>query len=122
MIESAASDLEAGRIPDRAGAAESRALRKPGHDAWDISAASAEPSLRALLEQHGFAVQRMYQLNKIGTPGWWLYGKVLRRRHISKVMLKIFDKTVWFWRRVDRLLPWRRAVAGGGGDRKEVIV
>jgi hypothetical protein len=31
---------------------------------------------------------------------------VLRRGRISKVMLKIFDKTVWFWRRVDGLLPW----------------
>jgi len=32
---------------------------------------------------------------------------VLRRRQINKVMLKIFDKTVWFWRRTDGLLPWR---------------
>jgi glycosyltransferase involved in cell wall biosynthesis len=62
--------------------------------------------LQGLLEEHGFAVQRIYQLNKIGTPGWWLYGKVLRRKHISKVMLKSFDKTVWFWRRVDGLMPW----------------
>jgi hypothetical protein len=59
-----------------------------------------------LLEKHGFAVERMYQLNRIGTPGWWLYGKVLRRGRISKLMLKIFDKTVWFWRRVDGLMPW----------------
>jgi SAM-dependent methyltransferase len=62
--------------------------------------------LPALLAKHGFAVERMSQLNKIGTPGWWFYGKVLRRGHISKVMLKIFDKTVWFWRRVDGLMPW----------------
>ena len=61
--------------------------------------------LRALMEK-GFAVQRISQLNKIGTLGWWLYGKVLRRGRISKVMLKIFDKTVWFWRRVDGLMPW----------------
>ena len=40
-------------------------------------------------------------MNKIGTPGWWLFGKVLRRKHISKPMLKIFDKTVWIWRRID---------------------
>jgi hypothetical protein len=32
---------------------------------------------------------------------------MLHRRHISKVMLKIFDKTVWIWRRIDGLLPWR---------------
>ena len=66
-----------------------------------------ETELRALLEKRGFTVQRMYQLNKIGTPGWWFSGRVLRRGHISKVMLKIFDKTVWFWRAVDGLLPWR---------------
>jgi hypothetical protein len=51
-------------------------------------------------------VELMSQLNKIGTPGWWLYGSVLRRGRISKVLLKIFDKTVWFWRRVDGLMPW----------------
>ena len=62
--------------------------------------------LRTLLEQHGLVVQRIYQLNKIGMAGWWLYGKLLRRGHISKLMLKIFDKTVWFWRRADPLIPW----------------
>jgi hypothetical protein len=63
--------------------------------------------LEALLDKHGFAVQQIYQLNKIGTAGWWLYGKVLRRGRISKVMLKLFDKTVWFWRLIDGALPWQ---------------
>src|SRR5713226_6838970 len=63
--------------------------------------------LLALLERHGFSATQIYQLNKIGMPAWGLYGKVLHRKHISKVMLKAFDKTVWFWRRVDGLLPWR---------------
>ena len=42
-------------------------------------------------------------------------------------MLKIFDKTVWLWRRLDRLMPWpglslivvarkRTAVAGRRAD------
>ena len=66
----------------------------------------AKAGLRALLEQNGFTIKRMHQLNKIGTPAWWLYGKLLRRRHINKLSLKIFDKTVWFWRRMDGLLPW----------------
>src|SRR5579872_3870083 len=39
--------------------------------------------LRLLLERRGFKVSRTYQLNKIGTPAWWLYGKILRRRHIN---------------------------------------
>ena len=47
-----------------------------------------------------------YSLNKIGTPPWWIYSKLLGSIHINKVTLKIFDKTVWFWRRIDRWLPW----------------
>ena len=62
--------------------------------------------LSRLLEKRGFQVSRTYQLNKIGTPGWWVSGKILRRKQISKVMLKLFDKTVWIWRRLDGLLPW----------------
>ncbi len=62
--------------------------------------------LTMLLEQRGFAIRRVHQLNKIAAPGWWFSGRVLHRKHISKVMLKIFDKTVWFWRRIDGLLPW----------------
>jgi glycosyltransferase involved in cell wall biosynthesis len=63
--------------------------------------------LRSFLEQNGLRVKEMRQINKIGTPGWWLFGKVLRRKNLSKPMLKIFDKTIWIWRRIDWLLPWR---------------
>ncbi len=62
--------------------------------------------LRELLERAGFQVERLHELNKIGAPAWWMYGNLLRRRHISKVTLKLFDKSVWFWQRVDFLLPW----------------
>jgi hypothetical protein len=27
-------------------------------------------------------------------------------RNINKLVLKIFDKTVWIWRRLDGLMPW----------------
>jgi SAM-dependent methyltransferase len=63
--------------------------------------------LRALLTNHGFAVDRLYQLNKIGAPAWWLYSRVLRARHINKVTLKLFDKTVWLWKRIEGALPWK---------------
>jgi len=62
--------------------------------------------LRSLLEQQGFRIERVHQLNKIGKPAWWLYGKVLGRNYVSKITLKLFDKTVWIWRRIDGLLPW----------------
>ena len=61
---------------------------------------------RRLLESHGFSVDTIYSFNKAGTPPWWAYGKLLGSRNINKLVLKIFDKTVWIWRHTDRLLPW----------------
>jgi glycosyltransferase involved in cell wall biosynthesis len=63
--------------------------------------------LGTLLQQSGFEITRWIQLNKIGTPAWWLYGRVLKSRHINKITLKLFDKSVWFWRWIEPLLPWR---------------
>jgi glycosyltransferase involved in cell wall biosynthesis len=63
--------------------------------------------LRELLSQYGFEVQSTRQLNKVGAPAWWLFSRLLRRRQINKLILKIFDKTVWFWRHVDFVFPWR---------------
>ena len=62
--------------------------------------------LIALLRKHGFTVDQTHQFNKIATPGWWFFGRVLGRTRLRKVTLKIFDKTVWIWRRIDGLLPW----------------
>ncbi|MEX2264450.1 MAG: glycosyltransferase [Bryobacteraceae bacterium] len=61
---------------------------------------------RKLLEGAGFRVEKATHWNKIGTPAWWINSRLLGRTRINKVTLKIFDKTVWLWRRVDRVLPW----------------
>ena len=66
-----------------------------------------EPDLRRMLESRGFQVEHEYQINKIGTLSWWFFGKILHRKKMNRPGLKIWDKTVWFWRRVDFLLPWR---------------
>jgi glycosyltransferase involved in cell wall biosynthesis len=65
-----------------------------------------EAELRSMLVAAGFHVARIHQLNKFGTPAWLLHGRLLKRKHISKITLKLFDKTVWIWRRLDALLPW----------------
>jgi SAM-dependent methyltransferase len=62
--------------------------------------------LEKLLSSHGFQIEKVYSLNKIGTPPWWVHSKLLGSVHINKLTLKIFDKTVWLWRRIDWLLPW----------------
>ncbi len=61
----------------------------------------------ALLQESGFRVERISDFNKAGALAWLGVGRVLGRRRISKVTLKLFDKTVWMWRRIDPLLPWR---------------
>ena len=62
--------------------------------------------LEELVASQGFQVEKVYSLNKIGTPPWWLHSKMLGSGRISKLTLKIFDKTVWIWRRIDWMLPW----------------
>ena len=64
-------------------------------------------SLSALLDASGFEVRDYREMNKISTPAWWLFGRVLRSRSINKLFLKFFDKTVWIWRLLDPILPWR---------------
>lgn len=82
-----------------------------------------------MLETEGFGVECVYQFNRIGKPAWWFFSRVLRRQKVNKFTLKAFDKSVWFWRRVDRLLPWdglslivvaRKRTAAGGSPRVTV--
>ncbi|HUJ23111.1 MAG TPA: glycosyltransferase [Bryobacteraceae bacterium] len=62
---------------------------------------------RRLIEKAGMKVESMRSLNKTSAVSWWFYSRVLRTSHINKLSLKVFDKTVWLWRRIDGLLPWR---------------
>jgi len=59
-----------------------------------------------LMESQGFVVDKRFGFNKAGTPPWFAYSKLLGSRTINKPVLKIFDKTVWLWRRLDGLMPW----------------
>ncbi len=61
---------------------------------------------RRLMEREGFSVESIASFNKAGAPPWWAYSKVLGSKTISKPILKLFDKTVWFWSRLDGLMPW----------------
>jgi glycosyltransferase involved in cell wall biosynthesis len=58
------------------------------------------------LEDAGFTLQQLLDFNRFAIPGWWLNGKVLRRRTFSRVQLKTLDTMLPILRRVDRLFPW----------------
>jgi SAM-dependent methyltransferase len=62
---------------------------------------------RQLLESCGFEVQKVYSINKAGTAPWWTYSRVGESKRIGKPVLKLFDKTVWLWSRLDPVMPWK---------------
>lgn len=66
----------------------------------------AGADLRRVLESQGFTVEKVDDFNKAGAPPWWVTSRLLGSRRLSKPLLKAFDKTVWIWRRLDRLMPW----------------
>jgi hypothetical protein len=61
---------------------------------------------RRLMESQGFTVETAGSFNKVAALPWLAYSRVLGLRRINKPVLKIFDKSVWFWRRLDPLMPW----------------
>jgi 2-polyprenyl-3-methyl-5-hydroxy-6-metoxy-1,4-benzoquinol methylase len=63
--------------------------------------------LTALMEETGYDVENILGFNRISTPGWQLFGKVFQSRTVSTTALKIFDRLVWLWRRIDSNLPWK---------------
>jgi len=62
--------------------------------------------LQQLLGPLGFTIEHEHQVNKIGALGWWFSSRVLGRKRISRPALKLWDKSVWLLRRIDKLLPW----------------
>ena len=62
--------------------------------------------LRAKFGESGFHMRHLEFFNLAGIPGWWLTGRVLRRRLIPTGALKWYDALVPLFR-LERLLPWR---------------
>jgi glycosyltransferase involved in cell wall biosynthesis len=59
------------------------------------------------LQSTGFELESMRDFNHFAIPGWWLNGKVLKRRHFSRSQLKLFNMLVPVTRRLDRFVPGR---------------
>ncbi len=57
------------------------------------------------LRQTGFRTESMRDFNRVSVPGWWMNGKLLRRREFGRLQLKIFNMVVPLVRRLDRIVP-----------------
>ncbi len=62
--------------------------------------------LQAKMEEAGFRVERILDFNRISRPAWYVNGRLLNRTTIGRFQLRVFDRLVWLWRRIDHLLPW----------------
>ena len=62
--------------------------------------------LRERMQAAGLEVERVFEFNRVTRPGWILNGRILKRRHFSRLQLWLFDRLVWLWRRIDRAAPW----------------
>ncbi len=54
----------------------------------------------------GFRIRHLEYFNLAGVPGWWVAGRVLRRRLIPTGALRWYEALVPLFR-LERLLPWR---------------
>ena len=54
----------------------------------------------------GFRVTQIIGFNHATRPGWYLNGRLLKRRTLSRVQLRCFDLLVPLWKRIDDRLPW----------------
>ena len=65
-----------------------------------------EASLRRLALDAGFEVKAVLPFNRVGTPAWWLNGKILRRRHFGFGQIVTLNLLTPIFRLVDRALPF----------------
>ncbi len=67
----------------------------------------SEAELKSKLEQAGFEVERILRFNRVSRPAWFVSGRILKRTSLEWNQMRLYDRFVWLWRRIDGLLPWR---------------
>lgn len=60
--------------------------------------------LRKVLEGNGFRIERLEWMNLLGIPGWFLNGRILRRRLIPNAQLRVYDQLAPLLARVESLI------------------
>jgi len=54
----------------------------------------------------GFTVEKVLKFNRVGTPGWWLNGRILKKETFGFWQIKVLNFLVPFVRPIDRFLPF----------------
>ncbi len=74
--------------------------------------------LASKMKATGFRVESVLEFNRVTYPGWYLNGRILKRRNFGRFQLSVFDRLVPLWRRIDRFLPWSPTSIIGVGVRE----
>ncbi len=69
----------------------------------------SKPQMEELLRRSGFDVERSFEFNRVSMPAWRFTGQVMKSTRLSRFSLRVFNRFVWLWRRIDRFLPWPAA-------------
>lgn len=67
----------------------------------------SEGELRKRIAESGLRVERVIRFNRPTRPAWFINGRILKRRRFGRFQIFVFDRLVWFWRRIDPYLPWK---------------
>ena len=65
-----------------------------------------QEQLREVCEQAGFRVEKMLKFNRIGAPGWWWNGRVLKEKTFGFWQIKLLNTLLPVVRPIDRFLPF----------------
>jgi glycosyltransferase involved in cell wall biosynthesis len=62
--------------------------------------------LQEVCEQAGFRVEKVLKFNRIGAPGWWWNGQVLKRTTFGFWQIKLLNALLPIVQPIDRFLPF----------------
>lgn len=62
--------------------------------------------LQKLADDSGFVVKEMIEFNRVGTPAWYLNGRILRRREFGLFQIWMLNLLTPVFRAVDPVLPF----------------
>jgi SAM-dependent methyltransferase len=64
----------------------------------------SESELKTKMEAAGFVVEQIVRFNRVSP--WYVSGRILKRTSLGWNQMRLYDRFVWLWRRIDRFLPW----------------
>jgi len=67
----------------------------------------SEEELKTKMETAGFHVEQILRFNRVSRPAWFVSGRIIKRTALDVNQMRLYDRLVWLWRKIDPYLPWR---------------